>query len=175
MKTWRAKTRASEERVFSPPDRFEMFFQLFFGGMTLKMIPSENGSRESTNSSSAFPPSVIICRKLVSARRRPMRREKTNLIHLFELHRDDTETFHELLESLIPQIVVHLLRGVPLLRHDIEISRSFHKLSFPSCVFLEDSEIETHVPNSFYVGINQERIRCVIEVTTHLGEQQSSL
>jgi hypothetical protein len=28
--------------------------------MTLKMIPSENGSMLSTSSSSAFPPSVII-------------------------------------------------------------------------------------------------------------------
>lgn len=45
--TWRAKTRASEERVFSPPERFEIFFQLFFGGMTEKRIPSENGSAES--------------------------------------------------------------------------------------------------------------------------------
>lgn len=31
-----ALTKASELRVFSPPDRLEMFFQLFFGGLTLK-------------------------------------------------------------------------------------------------------------------------------------------
>ena len=47
-------------RTFSPPDRFEMFFQLFFGGLTLKTIPSLNGSRVSTSSSSASPPSVTI-------------------------------------------------------------------------------------------------------------------
>jgi hypothetical protein len=41
-------TRASEERVFSPPDKFEMFFQLFFGGRTEKTMPSVNGSNEST-------------------------------------------------------------------------------------------------------------------------------
>ena len=46
--------------TFSPPDRFEMFFQLFFGGITLKIIPSEKGSILSTSSSSAFPPRVII-------------------------------------------------------------------------------------------------------------------
>lgn len=46
--------------TFSPPDRLEIFRQLFLGGMTLKMIPSENGSMLSTSSSSAFPPSVII-------------------------------------------------------------------------------------------------------------------
>mmetsp|Transcript_13188 Transcript_13188/g.49311 ORF Transcript_13188/g.49311 Transcript_13188/m.49311 type:complete len:490 (-) Transcript_13188:1977-3446(-) len=37
-----------------------MFFQLFFGGRTLNTIPSANGSRESTSSSSASPPKVII-------------------------------------------------------------------------------------------------------------------
>jgi len=31
-----ALTKASELRVFSPPDKLEMFFQLFFGGLTLK-------------------------------------------------------------------------------------------------------------------------------------------
>ena len=37
-----------------------MFFQDFLGGRTLKTIPSANGSRLSTNSSSASPPRVII-------------------------------------------------------------------------------------------------------------------
>ena len=50
--------------TFSPPDKLEMFFQLFFGGITLKMIPSEKGSILSTSSNSAFPPSVIIYEKL---------------------------------------------------------------------------------------------------------------
>lgn len=59
LKIWRANTSANELSVFSPPDRFEMFFQLFFGGMTLKVTPSENGSSESTSSSSAFPPKVM--------------------------------------------------------------------------------------------------------------------
>ncbi|EEC79458.1 hypothetical protein OsI_20465 [Oryza sativa Indica Group] len=36
-----------------------MFFQLFLGGLTLKTTPSENGSKESTSSSSASPPSAI--------------------------------------------------------------------------------------------------------------------
>lgn len=52
------------ERTFSPPDKLAIFFQLFFGGLTLKTTPSENGSRESTSSSSASPPSVIICNRL---------------------------------------------------------------------------------------------------------------
>lgn len=47
--------------TFSPPDKLAIFFQLFFGGLTLKTTPSEKGSKESTNSSSASPPSVIIC------------------------------------------------------------------------------------------------------------------
>ncbi|KAL7350583.1 hypothetical protein ACKS0A_03022 [Histoplasma ohiense] len=37
-----------------------MFFQLFLGGMTENKMPSEKGSRESTSSSSALPPIVII-------------------------------------------------------------------------------------------------------------------
>lgn len=81
LKTCKAKTSARELKVyeditkgrssrdlgwwllyltFSPPDRFEMFFQLFLGGITEKMMPSENGSMLSTSSSSALPPSVII-------------------------------------------------------------------------------------------------------------------
>lgn len=46
--------------TFSPPERFEMLFQLFFGGITLNEMPSEKGSRLSTSSSSALPPRVII-------------------------------------------------------------------------------------------------------------------
>ena len=87
LKWCKAKTSASEESVFSPPDRLLsmwglvcldvsrcrgkgafpggptahlMFFQLFFGGRTEKTMPSENGSRESTSSNSASPPNVII-------------------------------------------------------------------------------------------------------------------
>ena len=47
--------------TFSPPDKLAIFFQLFFGGLTLKTTPSEKGSSESTSSSSASPPRVIIC------------------------------------------------------------------------------------------------------------------
>lgn len=53
-------TSASELSVFSPPERLEMFFQLFFGGRTLNTTPSVNGSKLSTNSNSASPPRVII-------------------------------------------------------------------------------------------------------------------
>jgi hypothetical protein len=55
-----ASVKEGRDCTFSPPDRFEMFFQLFLGGMTLKIIPSEKGSMLSTNSSSALPPKVII-------------------------------------------------------------------------------------------------------------------
>ena len=54
-------TSARELSVFSPPDRFDIFFQLLRGGLTLNTIPSENGSKLSTSSNSASPPSVIIC------------------------------------------------------------------------------------------------------------------
>ena len=37
-----------------------MFFQLFLGGRTEKTMPSAKGSSESTSSSSASPPRVII-------------------------------------------------------------------------------------------------------------------
>lgn len=46
-----------------------MFFQLFLGGRTLNTMPSENGSRESTSSSSASPPRVIICAPRVHHKR----------------------------------------------------------------------------------------------------------
>jgi len=60
LKWCSANTSAKLLSVFSPPLRFEIFFQLFFGGMTLNKIPSEKGSRLSTSSSSALPPIVII-------------------------------------------------------------------------------------------------------------------
>ena len=41
-------TKAKDDNVFSPPDKFEMFFQLFLGGLTENTIPSVNGSNEST-------------------------------------------------------------------------------------------------------------------------------
>jgi hypothetical protein len=52
-----------EKYTFSPPDKLEIFFQLFLGGITLKIMPSEKGSKLSTSSSSALPPRVIIWRK----------------------------------------------------------------------------------------------------------------
>lgn len=36
---WRANTRDRDERVFSPPLRLAIFFQLFLGGRTLKTMP----------------------------------------------------------------------------------------------------------------------------------------
>lgn len=54
------------QHTFSPPDKFEIFFQLFLGGLTLKTTPSEKGSKESTSSSSASPPSVIIYTKIIN-------------------------------------------------------------------------------------------------------------
>ncbi|KAH3679833.1 hypothetical protein WICPIJ_008495 [Wickerhamomyces pijperi] len=56
----KAKTKAKDDKVFSPPDKLEMFFHDFFGGITENKIPSENGSNESTSSNSALPPIVII-------------------------------------------------------------------------------------------------------------------
>ena len=37
--------------TFSPPDKLEIFRQLFLGGITLKIIPLENGSMLSMSSS----------------------------------------------------------------------------------------------------------------------------
>ena len=37
MKANRKPTKARELSVFSPPDKFEIFFQLFFGGLTLRI------------------------------------------------------------------------------------------------------------------------------------------
>lgn len=58
-----SKDEGENKITFSPPDKLAIFFQLFFGGLTLKTTPSEKGSRESTSSSSASPPRVIICKE----------------------------------------------------------------------------------------------------------------
>jgi hypothetical protein len=36
--------------TFSPPDKLAIFFQLFFGGLTLKTTPSEKGNEDDTSS-----------------------------------------------------------------------------------------------------------------------------
>ena len=92
-----------------------MFFQLFLGGITLKMIPSENGSRLSTSSSSALPPSVIICRLLQLWVR--WTEPSTHLVHLLQLQRDQVEPSHELIQTRLPQAVV----------------RSFLRITLASC------------------------------------------
>lgn len=56
----------TKKNTFSPPDKLAIFFQLFLGGLTLNTTPSEKGSKESTSSSSASPPSVIICRRITN-------------------------------------------------------------------------------------------------------------
>ena len=57
---YETNTNDNEAKVFSPPDKFQIFFHDFFGGRTVNTTPSSNGARELTSSSSASPPSVII-------------------------------------------------------------------------------------------------------------------
>lgn len=75
--------------AFSPPDKLEIFFQLFFGGMTLNSIPSENGSKLSTSSNSALPPIVIIYHVSLLVK-------EPHLVHLLESKGDDIEPVHKL-------------------------------------------------------------------------------
>jgi hypothetical protein len=77
----------------SPPDKLAIFFQLFFGGLTLKTTPSEKGSKESTSSSSASPPNVIICSKFIKEAKL-----KLFLVHIYVARRkgneDDTSSIN---------------------------------------------------------------------------------
>ena len=51
-----ATAYVKDDIVRSPPDNFIIYFQVFFGGLTLNDIPSEKGSKESHNSKDASPP-----------------------------------------------------------------------------------------------------------------------
>ena len=127
-----------------------MFFQLFLGGITLKIIPSENGSSESTSSSSALPPSVIICARGQRGERTARRRRgspATHLVHLLELHRDDSEALHELAQAQGAEVVRELLRGVALLCDGVEVRGALHELLLASGVLLEDGEVEAALGN----------------------------
>lgn len=82
-----------------------MFFQDFLGGITLNRMPSENGSRESTSSSSALPPMVIIWYISFSRREirekpciKPSSRNLRSSSHRFlAVSRDDTAVWRSLL------------------------------------------------------------------------------
>jgi len=50
---------ASDDRVYSPPERVEISFQDLLRGLIEKVTPSENGSLESLSSRLASPPLVI--------------------------------------------------------------------------------------------------------------------
>ena len=131
------------DQTFSPPERFEIFFQLFLGGITEKMIPSENGSILSTSSSSAFPPSVIICRRLMKWSRVSVR--TVYLIHLFQLRWNRVKTCHEFIQTRFPQIIVSKLAFVTEIRDLLEIVRSRKELFLPFPVLLQDVQIHLDV------------------------------
>jgi hypothetical protein len=100
--------REMRDGTFSPPERLEMFFQLFLGGITLNKIPSENGSRLSTSSNSAFPPIVIIFHEHL------IELGAWHLIHLLESKGDDIESMHKLFKSTFAEIVTELLCSITL-------------------------------------------------------------
>lgn len=97
-----------------------MFLQLFLGGITLKMIPSEKGSILSTSSSSALPPKVIIYNKMsaINTSDQPF---YTYLIHFLKLEGNDVEALQELVESTLHKLVLLLLLSLALFCDFIEI------------------------------------------------------
>ena len=125
-----------------------MFFQLFLGGITLKMMPSENGSILSTNSSSAFPPSVIIYPH-VSEVLPSTRTLRTNLVHLLELQRNQTKARHKLVQPLLPEIIISLFLRIPLLRDLIEVFGTPKKLFLALLVISEYRQIRLVVIQFF--------------------------
>lgn len=71
-------------------------------------MPSEKGSRLSTSSSSASPPSVIIwyLEAVITA---------AGIIHLFQLESDLVEAAHKHIQSLLAELVVLFALAVSLL------------------------------------------------------------
>ena len=112
-----------------------MFFHDFLGGITLKIIPSENGSRESTNSSSALPPKVIICRSkeiLISSSCFYGKTQVViHLIHLLELHADNMKSDHKLFQALFTHVVIPLLGSVSSASNTLQILSSLKEFLFP--------------------------------------------
>lgn len=126
-----------------------MFFHVFFGGMTEKRTPSENGSDVSYSSSSALPPRVMSCRerKRTSVRREGGRGKGTrrgtctDLVHLLELVRDDAEALHEHDEALVTELGDLVLGGVPLLVDELELLAALAELLLAPPVLLQDGEV----------------------------------
>jgi len=116
-----------------------MFFQLFLGGITLKMIPSENGSRLSTSSSSALPPIVIICHLLQLWVR--WTEPSTHLVHLLQLQRDQVEPSHELIQTRLPQAVVCSLLRITLASCFLQVLLPVLVLCFSLLILPENAQI----------------------------------
>lgn len=124
-----------------------MFFHVFFGGMTEKRTPSENGSDVSYSSSSALPPRVMSCRE---GKGRESGREdergrgrgaRTDLVHFLELVRDDAEALHEHDEALVAELGHLVLGGVPLLVDELELLAALAELLLAAPVLLQDGEV----------------------------------
>jgi hypothetical protein len=128
-----------------------MFFQLFLGGITLKMMPSENGSMLSTNSSSAFPPRVIIYPHEERKRRFPRQgHQNTNLVHLLQFQRNQTKARHELVQTLFPEIIISLFLCVTRLGDLIEVFGATKELLLALLIIPEHRQIRLGVFQFFY-------------------------
>jgi hypothetical protein len=80
----------------------------------------------------------------------PRAEKETYLVHRLELHTDDPKALHELLETLVPQVVGRLLRCISLLSDGVEVGCTLHELLLSSGVLLEDGEIEIRASDAFW-------------------------
>src|SRR5260221_5130606 len=97
------------------------------------MMPSVNGSKLSTNSSSAFPPNIIICSVYHQSSAALNDLQSTNLVHLFQLQQDCIETrqeWQEFVQLLFSQSFVFGFLCVSLGSNILEVLGPIHEFLF---------------------------------------------
>lgn len=104
-------------------------------------MPSENGSMLSTSSSSAFPPRVIIYRRIIRIQWHRCNECAPNLIHLFQLEGYQVETSHELVQPPFSEIVIPLFLRISGFCYLLKVFGTSQKLFFAFLVVFQDAKV----------------------------------
>lgn len=105
----------------------------------------------STSSSSALPPRVIIWNG-ISVESRHMT-HKHYLVHLFQLKRYQVEASHELVQALLPQVIVFLFLLITQVGDLVKVLSSSQELLFTLLVVLQDVQVRLRIFEFLYTGL----------------------
>lgn len=76
--------------------------------------------------------------------------DATHLVHLLQLRTNGRKPSHELIQPDLPQIVIALLRRIPLVRDSFHIRRPIQELGFAFLPFFQDGQVRTGFRELFF-------------------------